>query len=103
MSESIDIILGGASNGHRKDAFSYQLGNGVANASGITRVTHLVGDRIDEPESAISFAKQQCARVGGNSLIRGLNFDRAIELGLKKVNLVFTHRVILRCVCFGCR
>ena len=36
------------------------------------------------------FAKQDDTGVGGDSMIGRLDFNRAIELGLKKVTLVFT-------------
>jgi len=42
-----------------------------------------------------SFAKQDHACIGKDSMIGRLNLDGAIELGLKKVTLMFTHRVIL--------
>ncbi|QDT01778.1 hypothetical protein K227x_01460 [Rubripirellula lacrimiformis] len=45
-----------------------------------------------------SFAKQENAGVGGDSMIGRLNLDGAIELRLKKITLVFTHRVIPCCV-----
>ena len=58
-----------------------------------------VGDQVEQSESVFGFAKQNHAGIGSNSLIGALELNRAIELRLKKVTLVFTHRVILRSVC----
>jgi len=43
----------------------------------------------------LGFTKQDDAGIGSKSLIGGLNFDAAVEVGFKKINLYCTHRVIL--------
>ncbi|EMI58294.1 hypothetical protein [Rhodopirellula sallentina] len=43
-------------------------------------------------------AKHDDAGMRGDSMIGRLNLHGAIELGLEKVTLVFTHRVIPYCV-----
>jgi hypothetical protein len=95
VGQSIDIVLSGTSDGHCKNTFPDQFVDLISNPIGPTGIVHALGNRIEQPKSMFGFAKQDHAGIGSDSMIGRLDLDRAIELGLKKVILVFTHRVIL--------
>lgn len=42
----------------------------------------------------LGFTKQNNTRVGGESLIGVLNFNRAVEIGLEPIALRSTHSVV---------
>jgi len=95
MGQSIDIVLSGTSDAHCENTFPDQFADLVSNPIGPTGIMNVLGNRIEQPESMLDLAKQDHTGIGRDSMIGRLNLDRAIELGLKKVILVFTHRVIL--------
>ena len=59
------------------------------------------GNRVNHADTMLGIAQEDNTGIGGEPLIGRLDFDTAVELGLKKVNLGFTHRVI-QSVLKGC-
>jgi len=98
MGESVNIVLSRAAHGHGKDAFTNQFVDQVAYAVGTPWVADVLGDLIEQTKPMLGLAEQDDSGMGGDSMIGRLNFDGAIELGLEKATLVFTHRVNPRCV-----
>jgi len=102
VGEPVDIALSQTTHSHGKDTFTNQFINAVTDPIGVPGVTSVPGDRIEQAESMFDIAKQNDSGMGGDSMIGRLNLEGAIELGLEKVTLVFTHRVNPCCVCVGC-
>src|SRR6056297_1076915 len=103
MGKPVDIILSGTTDSHGKNTFTNQFVDAVSNAVGSSGVADVLGDCVEQAEPMLGVAKQDDSGVRRDSMICRLNLDGAIELGLEKVTLVFTHRVIPCSVWLGLR
>jgi len=98
MGKPVDIILSGTTDSHGKNTFTNQFVDAVSNAVGSSGVADVLGDCVEQAEPMLGVAKQDDSGVRRDSMICRLNLDGAIELGLEKVTLLFTHRVNPCCV-----
>ncbi|WRQ52845.1 hypothetical protein U8335_09895 [Roseiconus lacunae] len=64
MSKPVDIVLGGAANGHRKDTFANQFVDAVSNAIWASRVANVLGNRTEQSEPMFGVAKQDDSGMG---------------------------------------
>jgi len=94
VGETVEVILGRVAERHGEDSLPNEFVDAIANASGFLWVEEALCDQADQAEAVLGFAKQDDPSVGGEPLIGALNFNGAVEIGLEKVTLSFTHRVV---------